>query len=65
MLLIGNGSCGTLNENRLTTLTLATNETTHTLDMSTVARTRVLAFELQPQSLDTTEYFLDDLRLLP
>ena len=65
ILLIGTGGCATSGENRISTITPTTAEATYEFDISRVARTGVLALELQPLSLDGTEYFLDDIRLLP
>ena len=51
--------------NKLNAITLSTTMTTYEVDISHTTRNDVLAIELDPNTVDGTEYFLDDILLLP
>jgi hypothetical protein len=65
LLLIGNGSCSLSFDNRVSTVTVGTSMVTYDVDISRTTRDKVLAIELAPTTIDGTEYYVDDIRLVP
>ncbi len=62
---IGNGACVKESNNRLTIITVGTAPAVHEVDLTTALRSRVMNIRWQPQTDDATEYFLDDVTLVP
>ena len=65
LLLIGNGSCKLSFDNRVSTVTVGTSMLTYDVDISRTIRDKVLAIELAPTTVDATEYYVDDISLVP
>jgi hypothetical protein len=62
---LGDGTCKPSGAIRQTTLTMSATMTSYDIDLSRTARDRTLFIQLAPTSADTTDYFVDDIVLVP
>jgi hypothetical protein len=61
----GNGSCTLQPLKVLATITLTTTMSTYQVDITGVARDKAMTVEFDPETVDSTQYFLDDLQAVP
>jgi hypothetical protein len=65
LLALGDGACKQNGLIRQTTITLSTTMTSYEVDLSRTARDKTLFVQFAPTSVDTAEYYLDDIVLAP
>jgi hypothetical protein len=58
-------NCETAATPLITTVSITTTMATYTVDISAAQRDRALFFEWSPTSNDSTDYYLDDIELIP
>jgi hypothetical protein len=62
---LGDGTCKLDGVIRQTTMTVTTTMTSYDVDLTHTARDKTLFLQIAPTSVDTAEYVLDDLVLIP
>jgi hypothetical protein len=60
-----NSNCSTAATPLINTISVTTTMTTFTVDISAATRDKALFFEWSPASNDSTDYYLDDIELIP
>jgi hypothetical protein len=61
----GNGTCTLQPLVVVATITLSTTMTTYQADLAAQPRDKAITIEFDPESVDGTQYFLDDLQVIP